>query len=262
MKLTQSIPSFLILILALSSLSTPIQASPKGGGGGGKGGGGGGGSKGGSSSSSSGGTKGGSTSSGGGSSSGSRSTTPFKGTSRGTAGRSIPYVPYWGTTTNHYRGVSNVGRIYRKLIGASFLAFWLGYVIADNAIDNDVLDTYWQRCDECRYIREGVYNCANVQVPYANGTGQSLPQNITSTSSLEIDQECLCPKLNYDVFDKCFSCESRIPSSVQSATRDLRDTCDDFLQDYLTSSGSGGPPIAGIAMMGIAGLVSALYLWL
>ncbi|KAJ3055187.1 hypothetical protein HK097_011263 [Rhizophlyctis rosea] len=246
MKLNFSTSNILSILLFLN-LTSAVVAVPKGGGGGR---GGGGASSGGRSS---GGSSGGSTSSPSrGSSGGGSVTKPFSGAPAGTAGRSIPRTPTWSSSTNRYRG-GGVATFRRPIAGA-FLGFFLGYIVADTVMDAASFGNYWQRCDSCRYIREGVSNCANIELPYANSTNQQLPANVTNQQP-ELDQECYCPQINYDLYDQCFQCESRIPSNIQQASRELRDSCDTFLADYIedgSTSAARSSALASVSPMALA----------
>ena len=245
MKLNISTSNILSVLLLLN-LASAVVAVPKGGGRGGGGSGGRGGS--------------GSTSSGSRGSSGG-STKPFIGAPAGSAGRSIPRTPTWSASTNRYRG-GGVAPFRRPITGALF-GFFLGYLVADTVMDAASFGNYWQRCDSCRYIREGVSNCANIDVPYANSTSQALPANVTNTTP-ELDQECYCPQIHYDLYDQCFQCESRIPTNIQQASRDLRDSCDSFLANYIEEAGqvSGARSSAVASVRPIAFLLAPLGLLL
>lgn len=132
----------------------------------------------------------------------------------------------------------------------TLFAFWLGYQIADLATDG--WGDWATRCESCGYIREGLQTCSNVPVE----NNQTLP---LTGADVELDQECFCTELNYDTYDSCFTCESRFPQRIRDNGYQLRDSCDTFLQSYITTDDFGSVS-SGKAGVQISFLVSAAML--
>jgi hypothetical protein len=170
---------------------------------------------------------------GGGSPSVSRSGAPSSGARGAVPGKVYPTVPSWSPAKNGFK--TGGGVTHHRSVTAPLVGFYLGYVLSSGG--SSAVDAV-KNCESCGHVRDGIQACLNADVQLATGANVS----IAFANDVMVDQDCLCPEVNPEIYGQCVDCLPSVPDEVRAETFSLRDDC-----EALASAASPGcRPLAGL----------------